>query len=62
MAQSHGWDFPIIIDEGKKLSSRYGVFGLPTVIVYERGGKMKKKIFGFNPRIVEIIEKALGIE
>lgn len=62
MARSHGWNFPIIIDEGKKLSSKYGVFGLPTVIAYEKGGKMKKKIFGFNPRLVEMIKSALNLK
>jgi len=61
MAKSHGWDFPIIIDEGKRISSRYGVFGLPTVVVFERGGKMKRKIFGFNPRLVDMIKEALGL-
>ncbi|NPB04144.1 MAG: TlpA family protein disulfide reductase [Thermotogae bacterium] len=62
MAKAHGWNFPIIIDEGKKLSSRYGVFGLPTVMVFQRGGHLKKRIYGFNPRLIKLIKEALNLQ
>ncbi len=60
MAKAHGWDFPIILDEGKKISSRYGVIALPTVVVIGRDGEVKKKIVGFNPRLIQLIEEAVG--
>ncbi len=60
MTKAHGWDFPIILDEGKKISSRYGVIALPTVVVIGRDGEVKKKIVGFNPRLIQLIEEAVG--
>ncbi len=60
MAKAHGWDFPIILDEGRKISGRYGILGLPTVVVIGQDGKVKKKIIGFNPKLIDMIEE--GIE
>ncbi len=60
MARAHNWDFPIILDEGKKISSRYGVIALPTVVVIGRDGEVRAKIVGFNPRLINLIEEALG--
>ncbi len=59
MARAHRWNFLIILDEGKKISSRYGVIALPTVVVIGRDGEVRKKIVGFNPRLLELIEEAL---
>jgi len=61
MAKSHGWKMPIVIDDGKRISSQFAVLGLPTVIIFEKGGKLKKKVFGYNPKIVEIIRETLKL-
>jgi len=59
IAKSRNWNFIIAIDEGKKLASKYGVIGLPTIIILDKNLKVKKKITGYHPNIIEIIRNSV---
>lgn len=59
IAKSRNWKFIITIDEGKKIASKYGVVGLPTVVILDKNLKVKKKITGYHPNLLELIRKSV---
>ncbi|TAN44760.1 MAG: TlpA family protein disulfide reductase [Nitrospirae bacterium] len=38
--------YPVLLDPGSKTAKNYGVVGLPTTIIIDRDGRLKKKIIG----------------
>jgi thiol-disulfide isomerase/thioredoxin len=57
--KSRGWDFPIIIDEGRKIGKKFGVFALPTTIIISPEGDIVYKKIGYTPKEKEEILKVL---
>ncbi len=59
ISKSRDWNFIISIDDGKKIASKYGVVGLPTIIVLDKNLKIKKKITGYHPNVIEMIKSSI---
>ncbi|MBF0328844.1 MAG: TlpA family protein disulfide reductase [Nitrospirae bacterium] len=38
--------YPVLLDQSSKIAKSYGVVGLPTTIIIDRDGRLKKKIIG----------------
>lgn len=38
--------YPVLLDPASKVTKNYGVVGLPTTIIIDRDGRLKKKIIG----------------
>jgi len=58
-----GYTFTTLVDEGKEVSIKYGVSGIPQVFIIDREGKIKWHALGYGPgREVElrgVVEKIL---
>jgi len=58
-----GYTFTTLVDEGKEVSMKYGVSGIPQVFIIDREGKIKWHALGYGPgREVELrsaVEKIL---
>ena len=58
-SKKHGLTFPVLIDEGDRVATQYGVIGFPTTIVIDRQGTVKLVATGFNPIQLEETIKTL---
>ncbi len=54
--------FPIVLDPEQKTAGTYGVYGIPTLFVIDKGGRVAYAGAGFNPALEVILAAQLGID
>ena len=61
--KSNPYTFPVLLDNGGKLSSQYGVSAIPTTYILDREGKIIARIVGSiqwdNPKVIAAFEALL---
>ncbi len=48
MARAHGWTFPILLDDSRKVGRSYGVFGLPVTYLIAPDGSIVGRWIGYH--------------
>jgi peroxiredoxin len=48
MARAHGWTFPILLDDSRKVGRAYGVFGLPVTYLIAPDGSIVGRWIGYH--------------
>lgn len=57
-AQKHGMTYPLLMADGKSFDSRFGLFGLPTTLIVDRHGTVRRRLLG--PQTLAQFEAALS--
>ena len=53
-------NFPILLDEDGDVSARYGVVGVPTLVLIDKEGKGVVAENSLNARVLQAVEKAVA--
>ncbi|MDE2149323.1 MAG: TlpA family protein disulfide reductase [Gammaproteobacteria bacterium] len=57
-AQKHGMTYSLLMADGKSFDPRFGLFGLPTTLIVDRQGIVRRRLLG--PQTLAQFQAALG--